>query len=387
VRDLPARATKFCRGLALATATAASLLASVSPVGAAKPATRQFGDWIATCDNTLSCSVVEANSIFAPFRLEITREAGASQGPVLKLQVSAALWPSESARQFTVSTPGRLKSSLTFVVTNAAGFAISPRNGAAAIRFIHTLAASPSALLPAGQTLPQNTADAGFSVSLAGLRRALRWVDEHQGRQDASTALAAVGSRRDFTVVRQLPWIRSAASVSQSDLPATPARLRASVAQGCDPFPEGANALVARLSAHIYLWAIPCMDGAYNRGYRAVLADARGRGVRSAGIGLGEHQKSLAGLIFNPGFDAAHMTLKSRVMDRALADCGEYAAFVWTGRAFEEAWDAAAVPCEGLDISWWPTLRRARLIGAPANYLATFSGTEQAWMPATTADR
>jgi len=363
--------------LDVSVALALSLLVFAGPAAVASTINhatqKRFGDWIAFCDNTLACSAVQVNSWAEPLRLVVSREGQRGAPVILTLGVTNDLWDT-NATEFILGVPRRPEARAVFPVTGVGPLRkIAALSGEHALKFIRHLAQAAEVKLLArgspGSTGVRRTA------SIAGLRHALDWIDQQQGAIGTTDAFVAIGNRPFVAHGKLPPTLVPSPAISQAERPPLPGAVKRRASRSCDAGLTNIRPLVLRLANDMYLWGLPCLEGPYNIGFEVFLADRHGGHVRRPPIGSSptwENFRSLK-LIWNPQFDAAHMTLKSKFLGRALGDCGEFAAYVWSGTDFEQAWHSRLDDCESVERDWWPTFQRAQIARMPLSYSSSFS--------------
>lgn len=98
----------------------------------------------------------------------------------------------------------------------------------------------------------------------------------------------------------------------------------------------------------------PCFQGAYNYGYRFVIADAKGEHARSPGFAAWDDT------LVNPGFEEKTMTLSHFSQGHGPGDCGDEAEWVWDGSAFFRLLRHTVMDvCGGVPPKYWSVVWRA----------------------------
>jgi len=196
-----------------------------------------------------------------------------------------------------------------------------------------------------------------LTLSLSGGGATMTWIDEQQNRLGTPTALSKAPAAAPVVIsagVRIVP----APAVPQTGLPDSVPKAALAAAGECEePGDWPAEALIARLSPGVVLYAPVCSRGAYNAVYSLVLADDQGRGGRRidlplpAGHGMGRISDPM-----NLDYDPATRTLTSFSKGRGLGDCGDETHWVWTGEAFQLLLSRVMGECRGVPYDDWPTL-------------------------------
>ena len=338
----------------------------------ARPDTRSFRDWYASCDNGNACFAFTGTD--AGGWLMVRQDAGPDAAPEIMVGLPA----------FSDETAGRdlaldLDSERQTLILSR-GEALSHDVPTDDVRATLGRLASARALAIA--------AGADMTVlPTAGASAALLWIDERQGRLDTTTALIQRGNRPASTVpsAPALPRVVPAAPVDQGNF-----------ARASDPGEQGAEAdltlpaaiealpdvkqcradtafneylqkavLAARLSPDTELWGVPCDAGAYNAMYDFYLTGPGGSDPRKADFPGWEPRERTEGDIagdglVNPVFDAATSTLRHFPRARGIGDCGIIQSWAWTGEAFVLLEERSMGNCWGMPSNLWPTIWRTQ---------------------------
>jgi len=344
------------------------------PAGTAAAAmpseTRTFRDWRAVCDNGNQCMAYSGSD--ATSWIRITRSAGAStDGPCVGFGLGFT-GQDDTPNPVTLSADGR---------------PLLRMQGTDGLYCADGLAGSPATALIAAADAQALTLEGGGqkgAVPASGLKAALLWIDERQGRLDTATALIRRGDRPDAMVppAPALPRVVPAPPVSQAGFegaanpmedepraPAVPAAIEAlKTVKACRAENNeylNKAVLAARLDASTVLWGVPCGSGAYNATYVFYLARPDGSGVRPAA--LPERTPRTEGDIggegpwlVNPIYDPRRQTLTVFPRGRGLGDCGTITTWTWTAQGFALSEERSMGDCWGMNSDLWPTLWRSR---------------------------
>jgi hypothetical protein len=332
--------------------------------------TRTFRDWRAVCDNGNQCMAYSGSD--ATSWIRITRSAGAStDGPCVGFGLGFT-GQDDTPNPVTLSADGR---------------PLLRMQGTDGLYCADGLAGSPATALIAAADAQALTMEGGGqkgAVPASGLKAALLWIDERQGRLDTATALIRRGDRPDAMVpsAPALPRVIPAPPVSQAGFegaanpmegearaPAVPAEIEAlKTVKACRAENNeylNKAVLAARLDASTVLWGVPCGSGAYNATYVFYLARPDGSGVRPAV--LPEHTPRTEGDIggegpwlVNPIYDPRRQTLTVFPRGRGLGDCGTITTWTWTAQGFALSEERSMGDCWGMNSDLWPTLWRSR---------------------------
>lgn len=350
----------------------ASLPVSTRPAAIARSETRHFQDWYAVCDNGNRCVAYSGTDATAWIRVESEAGGSTDRGCV-------GFGMGQTGQDDTASP----------VVLSADGRSLLRMQGGDGRYCADGLAGPPQdalALAADARRLTLAAAGQTQSVPAAGLKAALLWIDERQGRLDNETALVRRGPRLGRLVppAPELPRIVPAPAVSQASLfpttgPANAAARgpKASAALEALPVvrqcrddtafsPDLQKAVTAaRLDAKTELWGVPCDSGAYNVIYRYFLTGPGGSAPHEAvfpeadGIVRVHSEGDPAGL-FNPAYDPATRVLTAFAKARGIGDCGTLQSWTWTGRGFVMSREQVMGECWGMTPHLWPTTWRSR---------------------------
>ncbi len=332
-----------------------------TPALAAPAAGAGFGEWQASCDNTLVCSAIGGTSYNAtPIYLQIDRGAGPGDRPTLMLGTQigfgdprprSVLMRIEGA-DGAVLYERRLalpadQGSLYRLRLPATGPLLAAIRNGARLRLI-------------GEGV-----DEGYVVKLDGSSAALRWIDERQRRAGTVTALVARGTAPASSAPPPLaPLIRRAPAVSQAHLPADPPAFVLAATADCEA--DGRSQAVYRLSPGKLMWLVTCNSVAgYNTGVMMYVTDEAGRRLTLPPIDHGfEDADDEADVTPDQGgsnleYDPRTRTLRAAFYGRGMRDTGWRVEWTWDGHAFRRSLLASSGD-EHATYDW-PASYRARI--------------------------
>lgn len=338
-------------------------------VGAVEPEVRQFRDWSAVCDNGGRCMAYTGS---ADGWIRIQRDAGPSaDGPCIGFGLGFS-------GQDDTPSPVVLSADGTTMLR------VQGRDGAYCADA--STGTPPDALitLADAQTLTLAGGDRTGSVPAAGLKAALLWIDERQGRLDTPTALIRRGARPVSAVPAApvLPRVTPAPPADQTGFrgdanpldrqggAVAPASVEALAAvRECRAQTNEvlrAAVLAVRLGPAAELWGIPCDAGAYNATYAIYVTGPGGANPRPAELPTREPRAESdpggpkSPWLVNPVYDPRAQTLTVFPRGRGLGDCGTITTWTWTGQAFALSNERFMGECVGMNRALWPTLWRTR---------------------------
>jgi hypothetical protein len=168
-----------------------TLLFAVANVHAATPVYREFGSWAVGCDNTGHCDAVGngtgANSIY------LSRDSGPNGSVFVRVYVNLAKSIGGPIKVQDLRLDGKP------LALDAHAWRWTDSDGALVTRDI-TAASSFLTALSRGHMLSRGSGKDGDFYRLDGLRPALLFIDEIQGRSGTRGALLSGGDKPDSTV-------------------------------------------------------------------------------------------------------------------------------------------------------------------------------------------
>jgi hypothetical protein len=345
--DAPPSAPQSTATPAAAQPVAAAALQPDADTGATPQPTepRTFRDWVAACDNGLSCRAVALapeDATEAAVTLVLDRAAGPDAALTLSFTTQE-----EHSPPFAISIDGKQIA----------------RGGIAkdgAVAFEGAEAAALAAALGNGRRL--TVADAAGKqvgdVSLSGAAAALRWIDAQQDRAGTTGALVARGKEADSAPAPALPVIRAAGLGGEAAL-LDPARVAAMKREaGCEAGRDLGRP-EARPLGDKTLVLLPCSSGAYNL-MMAVFLVRDGKHAPAefdAPSGMSDENSPVKNVVDGSFVDGV---LTSFARGRGLGDCGIKQAFVWDGTRFRLSRQEEMPECRG-SRNYLPTWR-ARVV-------------------------
>jgi hypothetical protein len=287
-----------------------------------------FGDWVAGCDNTLTCHIVSLNATDgsdSDLRMSIRHQPQPGIQPVVTVEVGGpdTEW---KPGQYRVAIDG-IPQGPTFD-RDQAPFRIFQENGQQALRSL--LGASSVSIVDAN----------GWNVASAstnGLAEALRFVDRKLGLNGTSEAMVETGPNRWVPAAPPMPVI---VRPPLSTLPPTP--LPQEVLEdvrrsfGCRrmPHPSHHSVRSMRLDERMTLVIVapPCGGAPYNTTSLAMLVDNEGV-ARRAEL-ESPPTADTTNEVVNAFIDPQEQTLMSHGRGRGLGDCGMVQGWAWDGAMF-----------------------------------------------------
>ena len=312
-----------------------------------------FEDWVVACDNGRRCQAVgvqpEGREFDGAGVMVIERGAEADAQPTVRLTDVEGL-------------PERLS-----VLEEALPVRLEAADGDFLIR-IEDRSAFLERTLYAEQIDVQGANGAAIgTLSLKGLRHALLYMDEAQGRLHTPTALIRTGNRpaRSVPAAPQLPRIRIAPPVGE-DAPAMPpsriTELRRET--GCTIEDVGGPDEVElhSLGEGRTLVMLACGTGAYNLSVVPFIATTDGREwrIEAAPFDLPlEQWEEQEGhrILINGSWDPDLMTISDFSKGRGIGDCGSRSAYGWDGERFRLIAREEMPECRGstIYVTTWRT--------------------------------
>lgn len=342
---------------------------------------REFGAWMAGCDNARQCRIIGlppggANG----FSLRIDRGAGAHDGPRLFVSIDNDM---QARGAGTVSFASEAGTFLQVAIGTAARLADDkyelrePADVAAVLDALRTRQTLTITFHPR-----PGRSEADFpDITLEGAPAALAWIDERQKRTGTVTALAKPGSE-PAEAVPAPPDPPAAApprpfgETSAAELPvpvreAVMARFRTELGQICDVDDDPDDAAeglftVRDLHAGLLLVGVRCWAGAYNLSRAYYLAGTGPAGsVEPARFSRPEDTRPGStpvpdNILTNVEFDAERGTVRHASWGRGLGDCGEAGSWKWDGAGFHLLSLEVMPACAGLLPPDWLVLHRTR---------------------------
>lgn len=325
----------------------------IAPVAIGKTVT--FKDWVAGCDNGLSCRAVA-----------LIPEASADQ------QLAVILKRSEGvSAPLVIEIAGAQSKSVTFRILvdgkTASTGAIDRDSdfirisGTSAIKLARAMSRGKAVTVIDG-----DNANLG-SASLAGAAAALRYIDAEQGRAGSAGAIIAIGKRKARVKEASLPVVTAKKMVPTNILPDASSLVALSESSPCaaDRFgstEDTAYSLGTGANGAQALVMLNCGAGAYNQasGIYTGQRDNAGKWTFAPAkfdyisTELGEANK--VPVLINSDWDASTQSISSYNKARGVGDCGQSERWVWDGTAFRLTSAAVMDECRG-SLEWIPVWR------------------------------
>lgn len=323
-----------------------------------EPASRAFGDWLATCDNRLDCVLDGFGADDTPATLILSRPHGGLATATLVLQPDQPHDPTSVRLQL-----GRHGPSVAMPMQSATGAGpirgVLDTAGTAILVPILRSGGRLSLMSQHGGGVRPDSRGGGLgTIRLAGAGAALDWIEARQRRQPEPLPL--VQSPPADMLLRADPH-RVPAMVSA--LPV----VRACGRQDADD-PSRAPAAWS-LTAAVTLWQVPCGSGNFDSSSLFVLTDADLRHAVPAvfwsppQVGPGQ-----PGQLVNAQVGRNGLEIVATEPRRGLGDCGDQRVYRWDGVRYRLILARLMIACHGLTPEDWPVVYRSRSVaGGPVS--------------------
>lgn len=296
--------------------------------GGSTPVPREahvFADWVVACDNGRRCQAIGVQPDDAVTGNNVlTIERGADADAPLAIRLTQIEGSPARLLVYSEALPARL--------TEQDGDYIVELQDRAA--FFERLYADEIEVQDAGNAVIGR-------VSLRGLRHAMLYMDEAQGRLHTPTALVRTG-RRPYAPPAPAPTVRVAASTAETALTIPRpriARLRRDSRCAIGDVGGPDEVETAALGGGRTLILLACGTGAYNLSSVPFIATRAGRDIRILpapfDIPLEAYEEEAGHrLLINAGWSAEAMTIEDFSKGRGLGDCGSRSTYGWDGARF-----------------------------------------------------
>lgn len=357
------------------------LASALGPVSAQAYTLKESGEWVVSCDNTATCSLVNASQLtqirvaqpspFGMSRVCIHRRAGPEAAVrifvTLRTIAPRNLSAPREPRMVRVVGGGPTQSDIALEYRGAEHWEV-PQDAADKLLASWT---------ENGQL--QVTSRDGIVIErlpVDGLSQALTTVDKAQGRAGTITALREKGSRQASSVPARrperalvtapLPKLTTATQPSPDAL-----RLRqATCGMPALDATEGYRLLGDRIRPDRILWVTSCVSPEGKRRAYFVIQNEDGKAAPVSFPGSQpERPTGQAGLLATPELDAQSgmvlETWRGAVPTAVGNDCAIQRRWGWNGQAFELAEERRSRTCVGVVTGFWPrTFTRALMTPA-----------------------
>lgn len=324
--------------------------------GLAHAETPAFKDWVAGCDNTLTCTALglpsEDGEGIAYVR--VLREAGRGAAPSARVVVFSER--DEGFAELRVTLDGKpyggpLKGSADGTWARAD----LPADEADAF-----IAALVNASALTVQRVDGGAEDA-VAVSLSGSSAALRWMDAQQKRDGGVTAIVAKGQAPATAVppAPDTPSVTARKMIDVSDTARRPADPALADAEECRHMDLPPIAL--DLGDGATLWGICAMSGAYNFTYAFHIAGKDGKVTPVPPLPGQDEELPQALALTNPYLTEDLKTLGAFAKARGLGDCGDAQEWAWDGKQLRLVGRSTMDRCRGVSPTEWIVTHRAIL--------------------------
>lgn len=349
MRRTVSAASVFCGAVLLASAGHAA----PPPPARSEPASRAFGDWLATCDNQLDCVLDGFGADDTAATLILSHPRGAPITTTMLLQADPQHDPASVRLQL-----GRRGPSVTMPMQASIG--AGPLRGAlgpAATASLVSMLRAGGRLSLVGQHVGGAHADGRVgslgTIRLAGAGTAIDWIDMRQHRQP-----------EPLPVVQSPPAgiLRPADPHRVPLMVSTLLLVRACGHQDADD-PSRAPAAWS-LTATVALWQVPCGSGNFDSSSLFVLTDAGHRAVPAAFWSPPQVGPGQPGQLINAQVGRDGMEIVATEPRRGLGDCGDQRVYHWDGVRYRLTLARLMIACHGLAPEDWPVVYRSRSIPA-----------------------
>jgi len=335
------------------------LFLSVLPVPLvwAAPAQQSFTDWQVTCNNQNFC-VARNTGEHGGLVMTLSRSAGAKTDASLRIELGGL--SKASGKEAPIAQ--RLLLNTTPLMLNAQRWQISPSrlitdDAATVTQFLKTIQEGEALTLSGGKQ----------TISLAGLKAALLFIDAQQKRVGSETAWIQKGDDPPLSVP-PAPALKEVAVVNPTPTPLTHEELNDLLDYGswrmnnsqCSLDPNRREVRVTALTDDKALLVISCEAGAYNTVDLAWQVSRKkpfaARAVRLRLPFVSSSESSEMELM-NARFDEKTRELTTLALGRGMADCGIQTRWRFDGQRFRLVRYAEEPSCD----NWhgpdsWPTL-------------------------------
>jgi Protein of unknown function (DUF1176) len=339
---------------------------------------RTFRDWVAGCDNGRACralSLLAENATEEGWFMRLDRD-GAAAAPVrLTLMPQSETYPRAGTMRLKAAGVDIATVPFSHGIRLADdGLTIEDRSAVAAV-----LAVSRSAerLEVIFEQQPAS-AEVRTSISLAGIKAALLWIDERQRRLGTVTALVRRGGKPASSVPAPpaLPVIVRERTTDGGPPPeALPEAAREEMIRQstsyCDddrnaPDPDDKN--MVRLGPGLLLASVRCFSGAYNFARAYFLVEEGSKPVVRPALfprpveQKEEPDKELTpdNVLWNADFGPNSSEISQFSKGRGIADCGDTGIWRWDGHAFQTFSLTEMDSCRGILAGYWPRTYSSR---------------------------
>ncbi len=323
--------------------------------------TREYGDWIAGCDNALSCEAValmpqENFGHFESLTLQRSRVGGpAIDGAPLSIKLNGLKTDTD---RYRIVIDGFVMDTGAINQENHA-IEVTSRD---AVRLARGIAA--------GKKMQVQDGDGRLmaSFSLKGSAATLRYMDDKLGLTGSRDAIVMRGRKNARVFVPDVPVISAKRINENGRIPETGELVALTEETHCAQNRYGvtedrAYALGEYSGIDKALILVSCGSGAYNfrsAAYLATSKDGATWQLSSAPFDVKPRASGISSNIptlLNADWDPSRQTLASFAKTRGLGDCGDTAAYVWDGEMFRLSGAASMPACRGSQdwITVWRT--------------------------------
>jgi len=323
--------------------------------------TREYGDWVAGCDNALSCEAValmpdENFGHFESLTLQRSRVGGpAIDGAPLSIKLNGF---DTSTDRYRIVIDG-------FVMDTGA---IDPDSKAIEVTSKDAVRLARGIAKGSRMQVQDGEGKLMASFSLKGSAATLRYMDDKLGLTGSKDAIVAQGRRDARAYTPDIPVISAKRINENGRIPDTGDLVALTEETACAKDRYGvtedrAYALGKTAGVDRALILVSCGNGAYNFRSAAYLATSKDGAPWQISLAPFDIEPRASGsaanipTLINADWDASRQTLASYAKTRGLGDCGDTAAYVWDGEKFRLSGAASMPACRGSQdwITVWRT--------------------------------
>lgn len=337
----------------------------------AGPEVRRFGDWLAVCDNLNDCSAFGPSIRDRWGWIKVEADAGPNASPRILLGSDAHMRSDDGAFDPTIVKSGPDRLDIRIDDRTVSSSRVGDLEGGPAAVYRLEAPDMPATLGAIGDANRLSLSGEGPEVviSLAGVREALGWIDDRQGRAGTTVSLIKTGDRPASTIPaavqtppapRASPPFEAESREAQRPprvLAAHPA-MAACLADPDAPLQQGAALEVVRLSADHELWSVPCST-APSTFYRHRLF--------LTGENAGDPRLLALDTAYGPTTEPERVefdpesALLFATTEGEQGSCGLTSLWTWTGKGFVLTREHLAMSaCWNVPEAFWPATWRTR---------------------------
>ncbi|MGI4746110.1 MAG: DUF1176 domain-containing protein [Janthinobacterium lividum] len=339
----------FCGAMLLASVGHAAVVRAL-PASHEEPASRTFGDWLATCDNQLDCVLDGFGADDTPATLILSRPHGGSAPAILVLQPDQPHYPASVRLQLGRHGPSVVMPMLSSTGAGPVRGALSPAATATLVSMLRTSGRLSLLGQHIGGVRPDTRIGGLGTIRLAGAATALDWIEARQHRQPEPLPLVRsppgdmllpADPHRVPSMVSALPMVRACGHQDADDPSRDPAAWS--------------------LTATVTLWQVPCGSGNFDSSSLFVLTDSNlHRAVQAVFWSPPQVGPGQPGQLVNAQVGRNGLEIVATEPRRGLGDCGDQRVYRWDGVRYRLTLARLMIACHGLAPEDWPVVYRSR---------------------------